>query len=188
MGRRGATGTSQCYVCKWTGSSRLTHQHHVKPQQAGGKDDDNLVTLCMGCHSDVHAIGTAIQYGRSDATDMLTSRFVDVSARMRAWSLAQIAAEEFEAAKQANDQDRKHFVNVSLTHAEFSLAQGLAKDLKAGSVERLLYRLLRAELAKKHGTVEVQDSKKPAVVRSEREPTAVDHVRIKRSPLSVVIG
>lgn len=184
MAKRANTGTRQCYVCKWTGSARLTHQHHVKPQQAGGQDEDNLVTLCMGCHSDVHAIGTAIQHGRADAMDMLTSRFSDASVRLRAWSLAQIAAEEFEAAKQADDQDRRHFVNVSLTHAEFSLAQGLAKDLGTGSVEKLLRSLLRSELAKRHGKLPTVEPKPPP----KRAARAEDQVWIKQAPLVTVVG
>ncbi len=44
-----------CAICAKSVPSQFKNEHHIRPQSAGGTDAD-LVSLCAGCHQNLHAI------------------------------------------------------------------------------------------------------------------------------------
>jgi hypothetical protein len=50
-----ATKARDGYCCRRCGSTVRLEAHHVRPRQAGGRDDlTNMITLCQACHQEQH--------------------------------------------------------------------------------------------------------------------------------------
>jgi 5-methylcytosine-specific restriction endonuclease McrA len=45
---------NQCRSCGTGGENKLTLHHIVYRSQGGGHLEENLVTLCLDCHRDIH--------------------------------------------------------------------------------------------------------------------------------------
>jgi len=46
-----------CGICRKVHARALMHTHHIRPKSLGGSDSpSNLITLCAGCHSYLHAL------------------------------------------------------------------------------------------------------------------------------------
>jgi hypothetical protein len=44
-----------CAICRKNTPRAMSHDHHVRPQAAGGKDED-MIPLCSGCHANLHVV------------------------------------------------------------------------------------------------------------------------------------
>lgn len=62
-------------VCVACGSGRNVHLHHKTYVRLGRELDSDLVPLCAGCHSKVHALHQASQ----DPLELVTNRFINPS-------------------------------------------------------------------------------------------------------------
>lgn len=60
----------KCHVCVTSVPREFAHEHHERPQAAGGTDED-IIFLCSGCHNNVHQIANMLmgpKAGQAEAT------------------------------------------------------------------------------------------------------------------------
>lgn len=75
------TGRFQCEICHREYSVTSLDEHHKVPQEIGGPDtEENIATLCNGCHQTLHRIAQSLVSVRSgkrsaqeEANDYLTA-------------------------------------------------------------------------------------------------------------------
>jgi hypothetical protein len=86
--------TVRCRVCRAVVPLTFEQQHHTIPRAAGGRDGPT-VSLCAGCHHDLHRVADMLQHGRAGlASDSVSLRFPDDrGARERLLTLARTVAE-----------------------------------------------------------------------------------------------
>lgn len=67
----------KCAICNKLLPTSLSHQHHTKPQAAGGKEEHEKPT-CAGCHANVHALASMMQGPRAgEAADTVRMFYQD---------------------------------------------------------------------------------------------------------------
>lgn len=162
-----------CRLCPWSGSRRLAHTHHIRPQGAGGSDDPaNLATLCAGCHAKVHAIGYALLYRRaSEAVDLLNANFSAPKHRALAKAMAEIAALEFAQNRESGGPE-VHKVILEIPHDLFVVLQAAAKDKGVG-----VQKFLMAYIHRLHDRATVTSEPPPKLRSSRQRPKTIPGVQ-----------
>ena len=85
---------AKCWVCQADVAEQLTHEHHKRPQAAGGGPADKIV-LCAGCHNNTHAIANMLlsQKNASKAEDVVRQAYPDPGAQKRMFELSKLIVE-----------------------------------------------------------------------------------------------
>jgi hypothetical protein len=84
----------KCKVCQNDIAEAFAHDHHERPQAAGGGPADEA-KLCAGCHANVHAIANmlASKTRAGLAEDAVKQHYKDPEAQRRAFKLATLVVE-----------------------------------------------------------------------------------------------
>lgn len=143
-----------CYICGKIIPRNLAVPHHVRPQAAGGGDED-VVPLHSGCHDDMHkvanylfsgknnmAIETALSLYPHNRTAM--TRMLDLAKEVAKW--LRLKKDGFIKGKEVKNNVE---VKLDLSPKERSALFTLAKDSNL-SVRKFIKQLILRELRKKY--------------------------------------
>ena len=88
----------ECYTCSTITPTALKHEHHVKPRSTGGTDED-LVSICASCHTQIHSIAYMLLNPKrlAEAEAVLATYYKNEGTRQRIANLASIVAKEMAA-------------------------------------------------------------------------------------------
>ncbi len=85
--------TFDCDICRKRTPTQFKHDHHVRPQAAGGTDAD-LVRICAGCHNNLHRLETLLSGPKAGTARDVAAVFYanDTAAQQRVLAYAAEAA------------------------------------------------------------------------------------------------
>lgn len=86
--------TITCYVCHSTVPMELAHEHHRRPQAAGGTDAD-VINLCSGCHDNLHRVATMMMNPKraGQVEDVVKMAYGSEGGRRRLLELARLVVQ-----------------------------------------------------------------------------------------------
>lgn len=101
--------TFDCDICRKRVPVQFKHDHHVRPQAAGGTDVD-IIRICAGCHNNIHRLENLLAGPKAGTAKDVAAVFYDndPGAQQRALRFAAEAAKWMHAKRAGHlgtDQD-----------------------------------------------------------------------------------
>jgi len=128
----------RCGVCLQPVPITFEQEHHEVPQAAGGREG-RTVSLCAGCHHNLHRVADMLQHGKAGvAQDSVEITYRDPGARERMMVLAKTVAEYMILKRDGRiDSDEPVRVTIELPVQVKLAAQVMANDHRGPTGRRM---------------------------------------------------
>jgi len=148
----------RCYICESEKPLDFVNKHHKIPKSLGGSDDPaNLVSLCSGCHQDMHVIARMMRNPKrvGEVRSSVQQMFIDGSSQKRCMELAQLVVKSglLERDRAQANPDREIGIGLKLNKTYRDALQLIARD-RGMSMAHYTRKIIEDHIRNKYPNVE----------------------------------